>query len=550
MFGARLRRRRGPPVLHRRAPPPRPRAALLVRRRRAGQPRARRASSGRSRRTPRPTCSARSTSSTTSTATAGAQLQADARQLRRGREQVHRRGQLDPTKMPGEYAAIGARRGPTTWKTTDLIATAAVVGAIFGKGGGRELAECSAAPARSGRFGAPDGPHALWRTSAPRGPRGARRPSTGSASRTRRRRRSRPGRRGAARPRARCKAVESRARRRPARRRRPAAGRHPGRRRHGPGGPPRRPAAAELGALPKAMSNALLVSARESASGHPLAVFGPQAGYFAPQILMEQDVHGAGHRRARRRLPRRQPLRAARPRPRLRLERHLGRPGHHRHLRGAAVRRRPALPLPRRSACRWRCSSARTPGRRTWPTRRRPAPRRCAPSAPSSGSSSAAARSRASRSPTRACAPPTCTRPTRPSASAMFNDPAQDARRPRTSSARRRKIGYTFNWFYADDQHIAYFNSGDNPVRAKGVDRPAADGADATSGRAATPTTTRRATRRRAAPAGRRPGRTSRAGTTSRPRGYAGADANCSARSFRSQLLDRQLEQRRRAGTR
>jgi Penicillin amidase len=27
-------------------------------------------------------------------------------------------------------------------------------------------------------------------------------------------------------------------------------------------------------------------------------------------------------------------------------------------------------------------------------------------------------------------------------------------------------IGYTFNWFYADDQHIAYFNSGQNPVRA------------------------------------------------------------------------------------
>jgi hypothetical protein len=32
------------------------------------------------------------------------------------------------------------------------------------------------------------------------------------------------------------------------------------------------------------------------------------------------------------------------------------------------------------------------------------------------------------------------------------------------------KIGYTFNWFYADPEHIAYFNSGNNPVRAKGVD--------------------------------------------------------------------------------
>jgi acyl-homoserine lactone acylase PvdQ len=30
-------------------------------------------------------------------------------------------------------------------------------------------------------------------------------------------------------------------------------------------------------------------------------------------------------------------------------------------------------------------------------------------------------------------------------------------------------VGYTFNWFYADPEHIAYFNSGDNPVRARGV---------------------------------------------------------------------------------
>ena len=42
------------------------------------------------------------------------------------------------------------------------------------------------------------------------------------------------------------------------------------------------------------MSNALVVSAAESASGRPLAVFGPQTAYFAPQILMEQDVHAPG----------------------------------------------------------------------------------------------------------------------------------------------------------------------------------------------------------------------------------------------------------------
>ncbi len=47
-------------------------------------------------------------------------------------------------------------------------------------------------------------------------------------------------------------------------------------------------------AFPRGMSNALLVSARDSATGHPLAVMGPQVSYFAPEILMEEDIHGPG----------------------------------------------------------------------------------------------------------------------------------------------------------------------------------------------------------------------------------------------------------------
>lgn len=43
-----------------------------------------------------------------------------------------------------------------------------------------------------------------------------------------------------------------------------------------------------------AMSNALLVSAKRSATGHPLFVAGPQVGYFFPGILMELDLHGGG----------------------------------------------------------------------------------------------------------------------------------------------------------------------------------------------------------------------------------------------------------------
>lgn len=42
------------------------------------------------------------------------------------------------------------------------------------------------------------------------------------------------------------------------------------------------------------MSNALLVDAEHSANGHPVAVFGPQTGYFAPQLLTEIALHGPG----------------------------------------------------------------------------------------------------------------------------------------------------------------------------------------------------------------------------------------------------------------
>jgi len=45
---------------------------------------------------------------------------------------------------------------------------------------------------------------------------------------------------------------------------------------------------------PIAASNALLVSARRSATHHPLFVAGPQVGYFYPEILLELDLHGGG----------------------------------------------------------------------------------------------------------------------------------------------------------------------------------------------------------------------------------------------------------------
>jgi acyl-homoserine lactone acylase PvdQ len=42
------------------------------------------------------------------------------------------------------------------------------------------------------------------------------------------------------------------------------------------------------------MSNALVVSGQYTDSGNPIAVFGPQTGYFAPQLLMLEELQGPG----------------------------------------------------------------------------------------------------------------------------------------------------------------------------------------------------------------------------------------------------------------
>ena len=39
------------------------------------------------------------------------------------------------------------------------------------------------------------------------------------------------------------------------------------------------------------MSNHLVVGARRSATGRPILLGGPQAGYFSPQILMDYELH-------------------------------------------------------------------------------------------------------------------------------------------------------------------------------------------------------------------------------------------------------------------
>lgn len=53
-------------------------------------------------------------------------------------------------------------------------------------------------------------------------------------------------------------------------------------------------AAAALKASRRKASNFLVVGAGDSASGHPLAVMGPQLGYYYPEIVFQADMHGPG----------------------------------------------------------------------------------------------------------------------------------------------------------------------------------------------------------------------------------------------------------------
>jgi acyl-homoserine lactone acylase PvdQ len=193
----------------------------------------------------------------------------------------------DPLLMPSEYAAIG--KLPTPWTPTDVIAEASLIGGIFGKGGGNELRSAMALEAFGQRFGTADG-RAAWsdfrekndpeapttvsqpfpyETTSPFATTGLAMPDPGSVTFTP----TGPPVGGSA------TAVHT-------------------------AGPTQLPIPSD-GSIGSALlreatvgggleSNWELVSARHSSGGHPIAVMGPQVGYYVPQILMEEDLHGPG----------------------------------------------------------------------------------------------------------------------------------------------------------------------------------------------------------------------------------------------------------------
>jgi hypothetical protein len=180
---------------------------------------------------------------------------------------------LNPTKLPAEYAAFGTT--PRKWTPTDVIAEASLVGGIFGKGGGNEVGSAQVLNELVKRFGPragrrswadfrskndPEAPTTVlkrrfpYETGSPFSSRGLAIPDPGSVDDV-------------------------------------------------PYGPAiSRSAPDTPGALGQELSRSFaqhplasnweMVSARESATGHPVGVLGPQVGYYVPQVLIEEELHG------------------------------------------------------------------------------------------------------------------------------------------------------------------------------------------------------------------------------------------------------------------
>ncbi|MFJ3233227.1 penicillin acylase family protein [Streptomyces sp. NPDC086787] len=362
--------------------------------------------------------------------------------------------------FPGEYDLTG-HKDPITnagtidhFKITDLVALASVIGSLFGSGGGGEVNNAISLIAAQSRYGVEEGTR-VWEAfrerndpeaaltvhdgqSFPYGGRpadaqGEALPDAGSAIQE-------PlvyDRTGSA---ATASATGTSA----------------------------TAARTSLGSARRGMSNALVVSGKHTASGHPVAVFGPQTGYFAPQLLMLQEIQGPG-------ISARGASFAG-----LSMYVELGRgqdyswsattsgqdiidsyavelcqDDYHYLYHGTCT----AMDKVEQKNA-WKPTTAdSTPAgsytMRVWRTKYGPVAYR----ATVGGKKVAYTTLRSSY----------LHEADSIIGFQMLNDPDY-VKSPGTFQSAVQHINYTFNWFYADSQHTAYYNSGDNPVRANGVD--------------------------------------------------------------------------------
>jgi acyl-homoserine lactone acylase PvdQ len=178
----------------------------------------------------------------------------------------------NPALKPAEYTLLG--QPMEAWKPTDIIAIASLVGGIFGRGGGNELNSALTMESMVERMGKQAGRKA-WlgfrSKNDPEAPTTIAKPFPYET-------RSAFAKRGLALPEPNSVHEEKAASASSAA---PDVNTLGGR------------LQASIEAAGHA-SNWELVSAKNSTDGHPIAVMGPQVGYYVPQILMEEDLHGPG----------------------------------------------------------------------------------------------------------------------------------------------------------------------------------------------------------------------------------------------------------------
>ncbi|WP_328667927.1 penicillin acylase family protein [Streptomyces sp. NBC_00328] len=362
--------------------------------------------------------------------------------------------------FPGEYVLTGHKDSITNagtidhFKLTDLVALASVIGSLFGSGGGGEVNNALSLLAAQSKYGVTEGTK-VWEAfrerndpeaaltvhngesfpyaSKPDSAQGQALPDAGSVAQE-------PlvyDRTGSAAGASAASASAS-------------------------------AATTALTSARRGMSNALVVSGKHTASGHPIAVFGPQTGYFAPQLLMLQEIQGPG-------LSARGASFAG-----LSMYVELGRGQDYSWsatTSGQDIIDTYAVELCQddyhylyHGTCTAMDKVERT---NSWK--------------PTTADGTAAGSYRMQVYRTKYG--PVAYRATVGGKKVayttlrtsymheadsiigfqMLNDP-DFVKSPATFQSAAQNINYTFNWFYADSAHTAYYNSGDNPVRAGGVD--------------------------------------------------------------------------------
>ncbi len=212
---------------------------------------------------------------------------------------------------------------------------------------------------------------------------------------------------------------------------------------------------------PATASNALLVGAKRSATGHPLFVAGPQVGYFFPAFFAEVDLEGGGFSVRGALFPGvpfvvigRGPdfawsaTSSQADNSDLFVETLCGGDDHHYVFRGQC------LAMQRFDAGVLRANGQPDQPVSFWETTHGPV----VGTATVAGEKVAIALQRSTRGRELL------------SARAFYDLDTGAVRSPQTFVQALARVEFAFDWFYADDRHIAFFSSGRLPVRAPGTD--------------------------------------------------------------------------------